>query len=125
MDSPHFIIIPGLAEAQAEESAAREAAFLPVKESICGIDVEGFSPFHFVILDAARSPFMHGGMPTAVDVAVFLWVISPSYNPRSKLARWRFLRSIRGMDFAAAVGQSARLSLMPSPTGRRRLGLCL
>lgn len=123
MDSPHFIIIPGLAEAQAEESALREAAFLPVKESICGIEVEGFSPFHYAILSAAGSPFIYGGTPTTIDIAAFLWVVSPQYSPRSRFTRWRFLRRFRsGFDWLAAMDAirayvSAALADGPTPSG--------
>ena len=126
MDSPHFIIIPGLAEAQAEESAAREHAFLPVRETICGIEVDGFAPLHFTILDAAQSPFVRGGLPTALDVAVFLWVVSPCYAPQNRFDRWRFLRRVRGVDYAAAVKAirnyvDASLSDSPGGGGEPRI----
>lgn len=102
-DDPLFQLVPGYREAVEHEATVREAAFLPVTESVCGVDVLPFSPVHYSMLECAGSPFVRGGVPMPEDVAVFLWCVSPGYAPRAALRRWRFVRRVRRLDYGAAV----------------------
>jgi hypothetical protein len=108
MEDPLLNIVPGYREAVARESFLRNAAFLPVTDSIDTVTAKGravsveclaFTPLHFAMLDVARSPFVRGGVPLAADLAAFLWAVSPAYHPRATFARWRALRSFRSLDY--------------------------
>jgi len=103
MEDPLFQIIPGLRAAVEAETRQREVAFLPVNESICGVEVLPFTPIHFTALDAVRSPFVHGGIPSAGDVLAFLWCVSPEYQPGARFKAWRFARRNRGIDYFKAL----------------------
>ena len=102
-DDPLFQIVPGYREAVQHEATVREAAFLPVTESIAGVEALPFAPVHFSMLDCAGSPFVRGGVPMPEDVAVFLCCVSPAYAQRAWVRRWRFVRRVRRLDYRAAV----------------------
>lgn len=87
--------IPGLAEAVAQENFLRDAAFLPVCETIAGIRVLPLSFFHLNCLRVIRSPFLAGGPRNAHHIGAFLWIVSPGYSPAKKFRRWRYLRALR------------------------------
>jgi hypothetical protein len=69
-------------EAVYNESAIREAAFLPITLDICGITVGQFTPYHYLLLDFQRNPFITGGAdaPTAGHIAQFLWCVSVEFR---------------------------------------------
>ena len=102
-DDPLFQIIPGLRDAVEQETTVREAAFLSVTETVCGFECLPFTPLHYSMLDCSGSPFVHGGVPMAEDVAVFLWCVSPGFDPSARLRRWHFTRRTRGLDYETAV----------------------
>lgn len=89
--------IPGYAEAVAREMEAREVAMLGVPYSICGVDIRIMTVADYLALSAAKHPFVVGGViPGRVDIASFLWFLSPQYvrpgpwfanRKRSKFAR--------------------------------------
>lgn len=97
--------VPGLTEAISKESFLRDVSFLPVTESICGVPVQPLTYFHMTLLRVARSPFLSGRKVTAGDLAVFLWVVSPEYNPSSRWRQWRFARGIRNINARQAVDE--------------------
>ena len=65
---------------RAISDAYRERAFLPIQDEIEGVPVRHMTARQLNALQAIRSPFIYGGMPTAEEVAAFLWFISPLYN---------------------------------------------
>ena len=94
--------------AEDQESEDRECAFLPdALESICGVAVLPMSLRHLSILRLTESPFIVGGLPTAVDVARFLWIVSPIHRPisgvKDKVAHLLFTWRLRGLDFVSSV----------------------
>lgn len=100
MRDPLFQIVPGYEAAVERETLAREAAFLPVTETVNGIECLPLTPLHFAMLEAVKSPFIKGGVPSPVDIALFLWAVSPRY---SKSSRWIFywtIKSFRKLDYA-------------------------
>lgn len=92
--------IPGLREAIEAESTARDEAFLDSPEFISGVEVMPFTIAHFCTLNAIHSPFTCGGPVTALDVAMFMWVVS--YERRRALRARRAL-SVFSRKLAAAV----------------------
>lgn len=91
--------IPGYRETVERASALRETSFLGVQPLICGVPVMEMTPLHYATLDLARSPFLHRQrIPSAGDIALFLWVLSPKYVVgNSFLARWKRRRFTVGL----------------------------
>ena len=102
-EDPLYNLVPGYREAVQRETDLRDAAFLPVTDSICGVEVNQLTPFHLAALTLARSPFICGGMPFPRDIALFLWCVSPEYNPRAVVSRWLFIRRVAKLDYREAV----------------------
>jgi hypothetical protein len=102
-EDPLYKLVPGYREAVQRETDLRDAAFLPVTDSICGVEVNQLTPFHLAALTLARSPFICGGVPFPRDIAIFLWCVSPEYNPRSVVARWFFIRRVAKLDYRESV----------------------
>jgi len=74
----------------------RERAYLPCCLRISGIDVHPFTPRHYLLLDAARSPLI--GYPGEVlpeHVAQFLWIISTAFVLPSHQMPLREVKKIR------------------------------
>lgn len=96
--------IPGFLEAVAEERFARDAAFLPVTETVAGVEVRPLTLRTLCILQAIDSPFVMGRRGvTGAEVAAFLWVVSSGYNPSASWRRRRFVRRLRDLPFADTV----------------------
>jgi hypothetical protein len=102
-EDPLYNLVPGYREAVQRETDLRDAAFLPVTDSICGVEVNQLTPFHLAALTLARSPFICGGVPFPRDIALFLWCVSPEYNPRAVVSRWLFIRRVAKLDYREAV----------------------
>jgi hypothetical protein len=83
--------VPGYLEAIEQENLLRDAAFLPVRENIAGFEVCQMTLRHWLILRVAKSPMIYGGVPTPEQMAQFLWVMHPAYNPEGR-GKWRFRR---------------------------------
>ena len=102
-----FAVIPGFREAVERENAIRDAAFLDIPETICGIEVLPMTPRHFLLLDGIGSPFVVGGLPTAEAIAQFIWVVSPEFRVirgwRDRLAQYRFVKRCRKINWVDAV----------------------
>lgn len=86
--------IPGYREAIARERFVREAAFLPVNESIGGFEVLPMTWRHFMVLRIMRSPLLTGEDATPAELAAFLWVLSPEYTTDDR-ARDAFYKRCR------------------------------
>lgn len=89
--------IPGykeaIAQAAAEEEALRDLAFLEADLDICEVPVRQLTPRHLLLLFAARSPFLCGGVCAPEHIAQFLWIVSPAFVPDGD-ARQAFLAVI-------------------------------
>ncbi len=114
MDEPPAIF-PGLAEATARENLLRDLAYAGLPELVCGIELCPLTARHVLRLSLTQSPFFAPppdretllrwlGLEciTEVDVARFLWACSPRYRPGARVARWRFLRSVRRFPLGPA-----------------------
>lgn len=85
-----------LARAKRIEDAIREKALLPVNDEINGIEVRQFNLEHWLILSKVSSPFLfQDRLVTPVDVGLFLWIVSPHYDPRSFGTAWGLLARIK------------------------------
>lgn len=75
--------LPGFNEAYAKavalDAESRDAAYLDLPQSICGIDVEPVTLRQLVRLMLVRTPFLCAGEIQPEDIANFLWHISPHY----------------------------------------------
>lgn len=81
---PKFDIwnVPGYSEAVAKEQKLRDEPFTGLNEWINGVEVLPFNIRHLNLLESVRSPFIVGGRnPTPGDIAVFLWYVSPQWEP--------------------------------------------
>src|SRR5690242_17192433 len=78
------------AEAVEKEQIIRDAAFLPVNESIGGFLVRPLTLQHLLVLRAMRCPFLRSAIPAPLELAAFLWLLSPEFSPASD-ARVAFL----------------------------------
>ena len=92
--------IPGYAEAIAQESFLRNASFIPVNESICGVEVSPLTVEHLAILQGIGSPFVCGGIPQPADAVSLLCVISPMAGKPKTFKRWKFIRQCRRLKYA-------------------------
>lgn len=92
--------IPGFTEEVSGGRFIRNAAFLDLRENICGVQVLPVSLLHLVTLETIGSPFIMGGPVTPVDVATFLWIVSPDYSPKARFKRWRFLHRVGKLKVA-------------------------
>ena len=103
MRDPLFQIVPGYQAAVEREGLVRSAAFLPVTETVNGVECLPLTPLHFATLDAIKSPFVKGGIPNQADVAIFLWAVSPRYSQTNRWAFYWTVRSFRGLDYADSL----------------------
>src|SRR5436190_4788815 len=114
--------IPGLkervAEAARKEGELRVLPFLDVTLDICGVPVKQFTPRHWAYLDAAGVPFFAAEAMSAVQVAQFLWIVSPSFRVGDAAAREAFLESIVQVPFGdatAAIAEYVDFALLDRP----------
>lgn len=84
----------------------REAAFLNLPASICGVEVRQLNARHMLLLFRTKSPFFCGGDIGPGDVAAFLWCVSPHYlpltDPRGHDARRAFVARVATVPFLKA-----------------------
>jgi hypothetical protein len=85
---------PDYAEALKRERIIRDASFLNVTESVGGFEILPMNFRHYLILRLANNPLLFDRLPSPVDLAAFLWVLSPAYHPQG-LGRRKFLQSCR------------------------------
>ena len=95
--------IPGYREAVKRENDIRDASFLDLTTSICGVEIRQMTPRDLLILDGIGNPLMYGGLPSPAELADFLWKLSPLYKENARLRRYLFGVTIRKMNFIAAV----------------------
>ena len=91
--------VAGYAAAVERETFQRNAAFVPVSESVCGIECAPMTLGHLATLQAVGSPFVCGGGPTWKDVLAFLCVVSPLAGKPGSWKRCRFLNRCKKLPF--------------------------
>jgi hypothetical protein len=104
--------IKGYAEFVRQQEFERDAAFLRVRETICGYEVDPLTTRHLLWLYTIESPFLVDKKiradEGALHVAAFMRVVTPGFNPLSKLNRrlffWKYRRYFRGQKIN--VGQA-------------------
>ena len=88
--------IPGLREAVEKEQFIRDAAFQPVNEFLGGFEVRPMTLRQYLLLRLAKSPLLVESVtPTPVQLAAFLWLLSPAYEPKFSRAKRQFNRRTR------------------------------
>lgn len=110
--------IPGYREAISKEREARDLVFLGVGQSLCGLEVNPLTPIALLRLDAVENAFAVGVEPSAVDVAQFIWCVSPEYNPKARFKRWSTVRKLRRVkleDACREIDEYLKLSFMDAP----------
>lgn len=90
-----FDQIPGYRDAVEKEELVRDAAFLPVNESIGSFEVVPMTLPHYLLLRAMKSPMLTFEVPTPEQLTQFLWLLSPDYTPTESKARKQFFRRCR------------------------------
>ena len=91
--------VAGYADAVARETFLRNAAFVPVPESVCGIECSPMTLGHLATLQAVGSPFVCGGAPSWQDVLAFFCVVSPHAGRPGTWKRRRFLARCKKLPF--------------------------
>ena len=77
-------------------------SWLNLTTEISGVEVEQMTLNHFFLLDGIDSPFIKNRSFTPGDLGVFLWILSPDYQP-GRQARDEFIKSIVDVNIAEAV----------------------
>jgi len=113
-----FSFIPGYDEAVEAEESIRLASFFEVPRTLLGFDVRPLTVRDVMLLDFAKSPFMHGGAVTPVDIAIALWILSVDRTQGKSRRRFvRRCRSVRYGEAVAAIGAYLEDELLDSPGG--------
>lgn len=93
----NVIDIPGYLDAVLQERLVRDAALFRLRESINGLECLPLTLRHYLTLRIADSPMLPPfRVPTEEELSIFLWVISPDYDPDNRRTRHRFLKKCRG-----------------------------
>lgn len=91
-------------EAGYKESVIREFAFLGITHEICGIEINAFTPYYFMLLDFLNSPFINPRKDfTDGDVFQFLYVVSTVYKKSDKANYELFVSNNAGIDVNKAI----------------------
>lgn len=74
--------IPGVAAQVERQNRVRDVSFLPIQETIAGVDVMPLTPARLLVLMAIESPFVTmSRLPEAYDIAAILWALNSHYAP--------------------------------------------
>jgi hypothetical protein len=87
--------IPRYRDAVEKEQAVRDAAFLPVCESIAGFDVQPLTLLDYIVLRRIKSPLIADLKTSPEQLAQFLWRLNPDYQPTPCRAKKKFMRRCR------------------------------
>ncbi len=101
------------------ETESRTLAFAGALEMVCGVPVRPITLQDVIVLDGAKSPFICGGIPTAEDIILFLWLQSPDYS-KSRWRLKRFARKHRRLDYGdscKAIFSIVDEAFMDAPKG--------
>lgn len=91
--------IAGYTAAVERETFQRNAAFVPVREKVCGILLDPLTVGHIATLQSIGSPFVNGGRPTPLHALQFLCLLSPESGKPGTFKRWRFLCRCHKLKF--------------------------
>lgn len=81
------------------ESEIRETSLLPMRFDLMDVEVNQFTPHHYILLDFANNPHISGERePTIDDTIQFLWVVSPEYKHKDKEAFAAFQKKHANLD---------------------------
>lgn len=83
------------------ERFLRDAAFLPVTESIGPFEVVPMTLRHYLSLRLIRSPFITGETATPDDAANLLWQLSPRYSPSKPELKAGIVKRCQAYAFAS------------------------
>ena len=89
-------------QAIAESESNQAEAWLNFNTTIAGIEVTQMTIKQFFMLDGIESPYLNQGSPTPPALALFLWILSPKYNP-TKEAREKFCEEIFTLQIEQAT----------------------
>lgn len=115
--------IPGLQEAEAKYESEQLEAFAGVEPDICGaIQVLPMTPQMRIELEGAGNGFFVSTEVNQIDVAVFLWRVSPAFSRTNKEARQQFNQFVSVLLFEQAVADIKEylrrsMACMPQYTG--------
>lgn len=93
--------IPGYNDAIAEERRDRAIAFLGIRETIAGVEVEQLTPRRLEWLRATDNSYVCGGEVTKATILQFLWFVSPHFTTDKK-ARDTFIANHTKLNCEAA-----------------------
>lgn len=90
------------------ESSVREASFLGLTTSICGVPVRFLTPYKYMMLDFINSPFIKGGEcddSTMINhIYKFIWLVSTDFKENDALAYDTFIKDkCDNLDFIKAI----------------------
>jgi len=95
--------IPGFKEAVNAEQVNREMAFFAAPMPILGVPIRHLNARQHMLLAGCGNRFICGGLPRPVDVAGFLWFLSPEYVPDNAKREEFIAKRVKRLDFKAAV----------------------
>jgi hypothetical protein len=58
--------------------------------SVLGRQLKPFSPWHGLLLEAAGSPYLHGGLPDVNDLILGVWICTKSFSEGFRAAADRY-----------------------------------
>ena len=86
-------------EAETRERTNRDAAWLNLDANICGMKFRQMTVKDYLCLDAVDSPLLLGVIPSAAELAQFLWVLSPDFSERPEDKK-RFCERVGKLPYA-------------------------
>lgn len=92
-----------------KESAIREASFLDLTYDICGVPVRQLTPYTYLLLDFANSPFLKKGDELSDaelfnHICNFIWLLSPEFKENDGEAKKKFiLEKLAQIDYVQAI----------------------
>jgi len=85
------------------ENDVRDASFLDLTTSICGVEIRQMTPRDMLILDGIGNPLMSNQYPSPAQLADFLWKLSLEFKLNAPFRRWLFAMRVRKMNYFKAV----------------------
>ncbi len=83
-----------MARAKHKQFITRENSLLGLTYDLCGMTVRTMTIQDYVLLDRHACPFIHRVEPTAKDLALFLWILSPQFERWCNRRWFAFLQPV-------------------------------
>ena len=80
----------------------QEEAWLNIETEIAGIPIRQMTLEHYFLLNGFESPFLTGKEFGAVDIGIFLWILSPEHKRCTKACD-QFCKKIAGLNIVQCV----------------------